>query len=84
MPKTTKPKNEEVVKEEPKKALTGVVNCNKLNVREKSDIVANVIKVIDKGTYVQIVAEPTDAWYKVSLPDGTKGFCMKEFISEEK
>ena len=70
---------EEVV-EEPI-IVTGVVICERLNVREESSIYSNVVCVIERGTEVYIDTEATTGqFYKVCLASGVEGFCMRQFI----
>ena len=70
---------EEVV--EPKIIPIGIVsNCLKLNLRNKANAKADVIKVLDAKT--EMVIDPdykNDKWYKVTVSDLT-GYCMKEFV----
>lgn len=66
--------------------LTGVVsNCELLNVRSRaSDKGDNVLQTIDKGTKVEIDATYNNSkFYKITLPGGSTGYCMKDFISIE-
>lgn len=76
--------NEEVVevKEEKKPEITGVVICEKLNVRE----VPNGAKICEIGKYTVVVideSESTHDWYAVRTctTPVVEGFCMKKFIS---
>ena len=56
--------------------------CQKLNVREKPDIMARVLEVIGLNTRVEIdEGASTKLWYKVTTPAGTVGYCMKEFMT---
>lgn len=58
-----------------------VVNCGNLNVRQTASIEAAALGQIVCGTSVTIdFNNSTEEWYKVTTPDGTVGFCMKEFI----
>lgn len=66
--------------------ISGVVsNCDLLNVRSRaSDKGNNVLKTIDKGTKVVIDAAYNNSkFYKVTLADGSTGYCMKDFINIE-
>lgn len=68
----------EVVKE-PK--VGTIIGCDKLNVRKKPNKNAEVVCVINKTTVVEIDEEKsTGDFYKVYLPSGIDGFCMKQFI----
>lgn len=64
------------------KVVTGVVdNCARLNVRDTPNLKGKVLKVIEKDEKVTInEAASINDWYKVTLKDGVKGFCMKKFI----
>jgi len=58
-----------------------VVNCKRLNVREKPSVDSNVICVIDCQTELMIYEEEsTDEFYKICTASGVEGFCMKKFI----
>lgn len=64
-------------------AVTGVVSgCKKLNVRNKPSTTAAIVTTIDEGTEV-VIAQPVldGEFYKVTLANGTTGYCMKKFIS---
>lgn len=72
------------VVDEPKveKPIIGVVaNCERLNVREKPTVMADVLYLIYKGSEVVINKEgSTKDFYKVELSSGVEGFCMKKYI----
>ena len=58
-----------------------VVNCIKLNVRKEPDKTSDIIQIIDALTEVRVI--PKDSaynFYKVILPSGVEGYCMKKFI----
>ena len=58
-----------------------VVNCIKLNVRKEPDKTSDIIQIIDALTEVRvIVKDSTYNFYKVILPSGIEGYCMKKFI----
>lgn len=71
--------------EAPKAVIGVVVNCEKLNIREKPSLFAEVLCVINKGEEVEIIEEEsTDDFYAV-IYGGNKsvsvtGFCMKQYI----
>lgn len=70
------------VQEAPKPLLGYVANCEKLNVRKKPSLTAEVVCVIADHTDVEIdKEESTDEFYKVSLASGVEGFCMKKYIA---
>lgn len=55
-----------------------VVNCSRLNVREKPSKNADVVRVINAGDTVEInLAESTDEFYKIE-----DGYCMRQYIRE--
>lgn len=59
-----------------------VVDCASLNVRRTPSVKATVVCEIPRGTAVTInEGKSNDEWYSVSLADGTKGFCMKKYIT---
>ena len=58
-----------------------VVDCEKLNIRNKPNMNGEIICVIAKGSIVVIYeTESTDEWYKVCAENGAEGFCMRKFI----
>ena len=64
----------------PAEPVYGAVVCDKLNVRKKPAISAEVLIKINKGTKVKIDQEKsTKEWYKV-VTKGVDGYCMKKFI----
>lgn len=72
-------KMEKVVEAKP---VTGVVECELLNVRVAPNKEATVAAVIVEGAKVTInKKESTDGWYKVITEAGIEGYCMKKFIA---
>lgn len=74
-------------KEEPKApriVMGKVVDCTKLNVREKPNKSAKVVAVIEANTVLGVNEDlSTDGWYAVKNGTGKQifnGFCMKEYI----
>lgn len=68
--------------EENKETLGTVTECIRLNVRKYPHSKAEVVTVIDAMT--QVTVDPvrsTEKFYKVTTPDGTEGYCMKEYVS---
>ena len=58
-----------------------VVNCIKLNVRKEPDKTSDIIQIIDALTEVRVIMKAsTYNFYKVILPSGVEGYCMKKFI----
>ena len=76
------PEKEEVESVSNKELLGAVTNCRRLNVREEPNKDSNILTTIDSGKLVTIYSdESTDGWYRVSIEDNIKGYCMKEYIS---
>lgn len=64
----------------PAEPVYGAVVCDKLNVRKKPAISAEVLLKINRGTRVKIDQEKsTKEWYKI-VTKGVDGYCMKKFI----
>ena len=60
-----------------------VTDCIKLNVRRGALITSDIIEVIEEGAIVEINEKrSTDDWYSICTESGTKGFCMKEYITK--
>lgn len=60
-----------------------VTDCIKLNVRKGAIITSDIREVIEEGAIVEINEKrSTDDWYSVCTESGTKGFCMKEYITK--
>lgn len=73
--KTTKPK---VV---PETVEGTVVNCAKLNVRNKPSLDGDVVCVLNATSEINIdVAKSTREWFYVCTATGVEGYCMKKFI----
>lgn len=77
--------HDEIIKEivTPVTTKTGVVNCEKLNVREKASIKSGVLCVINKNEEITIhrTENESEDFYRVSTSSGIEGYCMKKFIS---
>lgn len=72
----------EVPEAEPEVKIGVVTKCTKLNVRKKPKKDAEIVSVIILATEVMVdPKKSTKDFYKVTLADGTEGFCMKEFIA---
>lgn len=66
--------------EEPKYGV--VTDCVRLNVRKEPDRESAVIcEVNAKVELVIVESESTDEFYKVLMPAGVEGFCMKRYIT---
>lgn len=75
--------NEKVELKAPKKVFGIVDNCELLNVRATASTDGEVVKVINRGTKLEInEAESTSEFYKVKNRC-CDGFCMKDFITVE-
>lgn len=58
-----------------------VANCEKLNIRKEPSKNADIIHTVKVGTEVTVdYAESTNSFYKIYLPSGAHGFCMREYI----
>lgn len=62
-----------------------VTGCQKLNVRAKADIKAEVVcQVSEKAVLLIDTDESTDEWYKIYTEAGMEGFCMKKYVTVSK
>lgn len=76
------PKVEDATPELPKSVAGVVSGCKKLNVRTRPNITAGIICAINEGTEVEIAQPVVNGdFYKVTLPTGAVGYCMKKFIT---
>lgn len=74
----TEKTNEEIIEE----VKIGVVNCNKLNVREEPSLDSTIVCEVKSQMELMIdEGESTDDFYKVFTASGIEGFCMKKFIT---
>lgn len=74
----TEKTNEEIIEE----VKIGVVNCNKLNVREEPSLDSTIVCEVKSQMELMIdEGESTDDFYKVFTSSGIEGFCMKKFIT---
>lgn len=81
--KDTAEVNEKVEPKASKKVFGIVDNCELLNVRATASTDGEVVKVINRGTKLEInEAESTNEFYKVKNKS-CDGFCMKDFITVE-
>ena len=81
--KDTAEVNEKVEPKIPKKVFGVVDNCELLNVRATASTDGEVVKVINRGTKLEInESESTSEFYKVKNKS-CDGFCMKDFITVE-
>lgn len=81
--KDTAEVNEKVEPKTPKKVFGIVDNCELLNVRATASTDGEVVKVINRGTKLEInESESTSEFYKVKNKS-CDGFCMKNFITVE-
>ena len=58
-----------------------VVNCAKLNVREKPNTDAEVVCVLNAQSEIEIVvAKSTNKWFYVCTATGVEGYCMRQYV----
>lgn len=75
----------EEVEEEDITVVGTVTGCQKLNVRAKADIKAEVVcQIPEKAVLLIDTDESTDEWYKVYTEAGMEGFCMKKYVTVSK
>ena len=79
---------EETITEEvvaPAPVLYGVVcKCERLNVRKDPNATSKVVRIINKGTKVEIdEGKSTKDFYAVRVNPNTSGYCMKKFLAIE-
>lgn len=76
------PPDVKTYEEEKKKLIGKVCNCRRLHVRKKELTTSQSLALLEEGTAL-IVTGGIDnpLWYEVTLADGTKGYCMKKYIS---
>jgi uncharacterized protein YgiM (DUF1202 family) len=74
---------EEVVETVAKPISVGVVTgCSKLNIRKKANSNGDVLTVVNAKTELTIDPDYSNKeWFKVTLKDGTVGYCMKKFVT---
>ena len=58
--------------------LGKVVKVDQLRIRKYPE--GEIITKINKGDEVRIIEDFDDIWYKVELPNGLLGFCMKCYL----
>ena len=69
---------------EPKKCTGIVMNCFRLNVREKPSTESEVIHILNRKERVTVDLEETHSdWTKVYFQDGVEGYCMIDYIAIE-
>lgn len=77
----------EMIKPEPEPEevfaiTTGIVACDRLNVRQEPSKRALILGEVTKGTELVLDEEgTTEDFYKVYTATGIEGFCMKQFIT---
>lgn len=68
-------------KEETVSKFGVVTGCGSLNVRKEPSLDSEIICVINLSTEVEIEEnESTDEFYKICLPNGIEGYCMRKYI----
>lgn len=59
-----------------------VTDCVKLNVRKEASPDGEILAIIDFFSEVMVDLDAsTDEFYKVFIPAGIEGFCMKKYIA---
>lgn len=59
--------------------ISGIVNCERLNIRSEAKTGDNIIEVVEKDTVLKIDSSFEDKdFYKL---DGKNAYCMKKFIT---
>lgn len=58
----------------------GKINVATLNIRSEAKANASVIKVLPINTELKIKEESND-FFEIVCPDGTPGFCKKQFVT---
>ena len=59
-----------------------IVNCKKLNLREKANKAGEVICVLPMDTKLELKATSDNGWARVYTADGFKGYVMRDYITE--
>lgn len=60
----------------------GIVECDKLVIRNHPDVNADILRIIDKDCEVMIdESNSTEEFYFVCTASGSEGYCMKQFIA---
>ena len=77
------PVDDAIPEEVKKNFAAGVVtDCVKLNVRKEASPDAEILATIDFFSEVMVDLDAsTDEFYKVFIPAGIEGFCMKKYIA---
>lgn len=89
MGKSTKEVKKETVTEtevnECKIGTVSVSKQSKLNVRKKPTMKADIVCTLEHATQVEIdISKSNDEFYKITLPSGIEGYCMKKFVKIKK
>ena len=56
-----------------------VINCDKLRLRERPSLEANVLALMPRDSKVTIISQYRE-WFKVSF-DNIEGYCLKAYIA---
>lgn len=69
-----------VVKPDPVKPIMKgkVKDIDQLRVRVEPE--GEILKLINRGTEFNIIADVNDIWFKIQLDDSTIGYVMKSFV----
>lgn len=82
---STEVKTEPIVEEKVAVYIGKIRDCDKLNVREESNINSKVLCKLDKTSEVEIdKTKSTREFYKISTSSGVSGYCMKKYMSIKK
>lgn len=57
-----------------------IVNCTKVNLREKPNAQSKVLSVLDAGSTVQVLEENIDGYANVVIESGVEGYIKLEFV----
>lgn len=62
-----------------------VVNCLKMNIREKPDPVSKILCKVEALSEVKIdEVQSNSLWYRVCTVHGIEGFCMRKYVAKRK
>ena len=69
-------------KKDVRKMMGIVINCQKLNVRERPNVDSKVVTVVTYLDELEVnECEFDNDWYAVCTATGIEGFCMKKFVA---
>ena len=68
--------------EEVRRVPAKVVNCHRLNIRERPTMSSRAITTVAVGTMLEIIDKKNSGnFYKIVLQNGIEGFCVKDFVT---